>query len=245
MVFYPLHWLPFWLVALGWRVGVVAALYAVVRISQQMIDADNKRVAMLWTAGAVWLEPVLGNLQQATVGVFLMLAVLYAAYSSRGWLSDLLVGMGAGVKLTPAISGGYFVGVRRWAATVFPGVVLFATLAVSYLVTGDRVRYYFIEWIGRDKLFPIGSVDNQSWRAGIARVLGYDSGTGPQLVAAIAVTGALVVLAWWVLGSAPQRRDRLGATGWARSWWWIIGTGITARRGALSSQSPTAAAPAG
>jgi alpha-1,2-mannosyltransferase len=106
MVFYPLHWLPFWLVALGWRVGVVAALYAVVRISQQMIDADNKPVAMLWTAGAVWLEPVLGNLQQATVGVFLMLAVLYAAYSSRWWLSGLLVGMGAGVKLTPAISGG-------------------------------------------------------------------------------------------------------------------------------------------
>jgi len=51
MVFYPLHWLPFWLVALGWRVGIVAALYVVVRISQQMIDANNKRVAMLWTAG--------------------------------------------------------------------------------------------------------------------------------------------------------------------------------------------------
>jgi alpha-1,2-mannosyltransferase len=329
MVFYPLHWLPFWLVALGWRLGVVAALYAVVRISQQMIDADNRRVAMLWTAGAVWLEPILGNIQQATVGVFLMLAVLYAAYSSRWWLSGLLVGLGAGLKLTPAISGGYFVGVRRWAAAVFSGVVFFATLAVSYLVAGDRVRYYFTEWIGRDTVFPIGSVDNQSWRGGIARVLGYDSGTAPQLAAAIAVTGALVVLAWWVLGSAPQHRDRLGSllmvmlfgllaspVSWTNHWvwivplliwllhgpwcdnpgarvlWWvwlvvavtavpnalaqlqssrweisrpwyqawagliypiltlatlgwIIGTGIMARRGALSSQSPTAAARAG
>jgi alpha-1,2-mannosyltransferase len=134
-----------------------------------------------------------------------MLAVLYAAYSSRWWLSSLLVGVAAGVKLTPAISGGYFVGVRRWAAAVFSGVVSFATLGVSYLVAGDRVRYYFTEWIGRDTVFPIGSVDNQSWRGGFARVLGYDAGTGPQLVAAIAVTGALAVLAWWVLVCSPRR----------------------------------------
>jgi len=235
MVFYPLHWLPFWLVALGWRVCVVAALYAVVRVSQQMIDADNKRVAMLWTAGAVWLEPILGNIQQATVGVFLMLAVLHAAYSSRWWLSGLLVGVGAGVKLTPATAGVYFVGMRRWAAAVFSGVVFFATLAVSYLVAGDRVRYYFTEWIGRNTVFPIGSVDNQSWRGGIARVLGYDAGMGPQLVAAIAVTAALGVLAWWVLGSALQRRDRLGSllvvmlfgllaspVSWTNHWVWIV-----------------------
>jgi alpha-1,2-mannosyltransferase len=102
-------------------------------------------------------------------------------------------------------------------------------------VAGDRVRYYSTEWIGRDTVFPIGSVDNQSWRGGFARVLGYDAGTGPQLVAAIAVTGALAVLAWWVLGPVPQRRDRLGSllvvmlfgllaspVSWTNHWVWIV-----------------------
>ncbi|MUL64211.1 hypothetical protein BOO86_07025 [Mycobacterium sp. CBMA 234] len=211
MVFYPLHLLPFGLVALAWRVGIVAALYTIVRISQKMIDADNKRVAMLWTAGALWLEPIVGNVKHATIGVFLLLLVMVAAYSRRWWLSGLLVGLGAGVKLTPAITGVYLVGMRRWAAAAFSAVVFFATLGVSYLVAGDRVRFFFTDYIGRDRLFTIGNVYNQSWRGGIARVLGYDPGMGVQWIAAVVLTGVLVAAAWWALGAEPQRRDRLGS----------------------------------
>lgn len=211
MVFYPLHLLPFWLVALAWRVGIVAALYAVVRISQKMIDADNKRAAMLWTAGALWFEPIVGNIKHATIGVFLLLVVMAAAYSSRWWLSGLLVGLGAGVKLTPAITGLYFVGMRRWAAAAFSAVVFFATLGVSYLVAGDRVRYFFTDWIGKDRLFTIGNVYNQSWRGGIARVLGYDPGMGVYWAVAVAFTAALAAAAWWALGLYPLQRDRLGS----------------------------------
>ncbi|MUL47757.1 mannosyltransferase [Mycobacterium sp. CBMA293] len=211
MVFYPLHLLPFGLVALAWRVGIVAALYAIVRISQKMIDADNKRIAMLWTAGALWLEPIVGNVKHATIGVFLLLLVMIAAYSRRWWISGLLVGLGAGIKLTPAITGIYFVGMRRWAAAAFSAVVFFATLGVSYLVAGDRVRFFFTDYIGRDKLFTIGNVYNQSWRGGIARVLGYDPGMGVQWIAAVVLTGVLVAAAWWALGAEPQRRDRLGS----------------------------------
>ena len=54
----------------------------------------------------------------------LVLAVLYAVYSTRWWLSGLLVGLAAGVKLTPAVSGLYFLGVRRWGAVVFSAVVV-------------------------------------------------------------------------------------------------------------------------
>lgn len=235
MVFHPLHWLPFWLVALAWRLGVVAGVYAVVRISQKMIGADDRHVAMLWTAGALWLEPIVGNLKHATIGVFLMLAVMCAAYGKRWWLAGLLVGLGAGVKLTPAITGLYFVGVRRWAAAVFSAVVFFATLALSYLVAGDRVRFFFTDWIGRDNLFTIGNDYNQSWRGGIARVLGYDAGTGPLLIAVLAITGLLAVMAWWALGHGPTRRDQLGSllvvmvfgllaspVSWTAHWVWIV-----------------------
>lgn len=235
MVFYPLHLLPFWLVASCWRIGVVAAIYAVVRMSQKMIDADDRRIAMLWTAGALWLEPIVGNIKHATVGVFLMLAVMYAAYSSRWWLSGLLVGLGAGVKLTPAVTGLYFLGMRRWAAAVFSGVVFLATLAVSYLVAGDRVRFFFEDWIGRDKLFTIGNDYNQSWRGGIARILGYDAGTSPLVIAVIAATGVLTLAAWWALGRVPGQRDRLGSllvvtvfgllaspVSWTAHWVWVV-----------------------
>jgi alpha-1,2-mannosyltransferase len=244
MLFHPLHWLPFWMVALAWRVGVVAGVYAVVRISQKMIGADDRHVAMLWTAGALWLEPIVGNLKHATIGVFLMLAVMCAAYSRRWWLAGLLVGLGAGVKLTPAITGLYFVGVRRWAAAVFSAVVFFATLVVSYLVAGDQVRYFFTDWIGRDNLFTIGNDYNQSWRGGIARVLGHDAGTGPLLIAVLAITGLLAVMAWWALGFGSTRRDQLGSllvvmvfgllaspVSWTAHWVWIVPLLVWLRHG--------------
>ncbi|GAB7066664.1 mannosyltransferase [Mycolicibacterium hodleri] len=235
MVLYPLHFVPFWLVALAWRVGVIAGVYAVVRLCQQMMGVADKRTAMLWTAGALWLEPIVGNVKHATIGVFLMLLVMYAAHSKRWWLSGLLVGLGAGIKLTPAIAGLYFVGIRRWATAAFSAVAFLATLAVSYVVAGDRVRFFFEDFIGRDGLFTIGNDYNQSWRGGIARVLGYDAGTSPHLIVAIGVTGVLSLAAWWALGSAAAHRDQLGSllvvmlfgllaspVSWTAHWVWLV-----------------------
>lgn len=54
IVFYPLHLLPFGLVALGWQLATIAALYGAVRISQRLLGvpagAHGRRVAMVWTA---------------------------------------------------------------------------------------------------------------------------------------------------------------------------------------------------
>ncbi|MUL46644.1 mannosyltransferase [Mycobacterium sp. CBMA293] len=234
VLLHPLHLLPFGLVALGWRIGVVIALYACIRISQHLIGRGDKRAAMLWTAGVLWLEPIVGNVKHGTIGVFLMLAVIYAAYSSRWWVSGLLVGIAAGVKLTPAISGLYFVGERRWRAAIFSAVVFVGTLGVGWLLTGDRVRYFFTEWIGRDQLFPIAFAYNQSWRAGIARVLGYDPGDGaPLVIAVIAATAVVAAWAWWSLRTADG--DRLGRllvvmmfgllaspVSWTNHWVWLV-----------------------
>src|SRR4029077_7874593 len=133
-------------------------------------------------------------------------AVLYAVYSTRWWLSGLLVGLAAGVKLTPAVAGLYFVGARRWAAAVFSAVVFFGTVAVSALVVGDQTRYYFTELLGNaDRVGPIGTSFNQSWRGGIWRILGHDAGYGPLVLTAIAVTAVLAVLAWRAVGGASDR----------------------------------------
>ena len=116
--------------------------------------------------------------------MLLVLAVLYAVYSTRWWLSGLLVGLAAGVKLTPAVSGLYFVGARRWDAVVFSAVVFVGTVAVSALVVGDQTRYYFTELLGdAPRVGPIGTSFNQSWRGGISRILGHDAGYGPLVLA--------------------------------------------------------------
>jgi alpha-1,2-mannosyltransferase len=236
VVFYPLHMVPFGLLAFAWQLGIIVALYGVVRISQRLLPGDgacDPRVAMLWTAVGIWIEPLRSTFDYGQVNVVLVLAVLYAVYSTRWWVSGLLVGLAAGIKLTPAVSGLYFLGARRWGSVLFSAVVFFGTIAVSALVVGDQTRYYFTELLGdASRVGPIGTSFNQSWRGDFSRILGHDAGYGPLVLGAIAVTALLAILAWRAIGGAE---DRLGAIvvvqlfglllspiSWTHHWVWLI-----------------------
>ena len=235
MLFRPLSVFPVQVAGLLWQLAMLVGVYAIVRISQRMVGGGSRRSAMLWTAGAIWLEPVRVAVNLGQLGVFLTLAVLYAAYSRRWWISGLLVGLAAGVKLTPAISGLYFVGVRRWGTAVFSAVVFFATVGLSYVVVGDQVRNYFTRVMGDTSINPIAVSFNQSWRGGLSRILGHDAGEGSLVLAAIAVTAVLAALAWRALGAGPEGRDNLGSLlvielfgllvspiSWVHHWIWVV-----------------------
>lgn len=216
VVFYPLTLLPFEVVAFGWTVGIMAALYGVVRVSQRLLGlAGGRRSAMLWTAVGIWTEPLRSTFDYGQVNVVLVLGVLCAVYSSRWWLSGLLLGLAAGVKLTPAIGGLYFVGVRRWGVAVFSAVVFFATVGVALLVVGQQARYYFTDLLGdADRVGPVGTSFNQSWRGGFSRILGADAEYGPLVVTAIAMTAVLAWLAWRALAAAPGNSTDWGWSSW-------------------------------
>ena len=236
LVFYPLSKLPFDVVAFGWQLGTIAALYGVVRVSQRLLGVpawQGQGSAMLWTAVAIWTEPLRSTFDYGQVNVILVLGMLWAAYSSRWRVSGLLVGVAAGIKLTPAITGLYLAGMRRWGAAVFSAVVFAGTVALSVGVTGDQARYYFTDLLGdARRVGPIATSFNQSWRGGISRILGHDAGYGPLVLAGIAVTAVLAVLAWRRL--APSG-DRLGLLlvvelfgllaspiSWTHHWVWLI-----------------------
>lgn len=235
VVFYPLHLVPFGLLAFAWQLGIIAALYAVVRVSQRLLGIETpggRRVAMLWTAVAIWIEPLRSTFDYGQINVVLVLAVLCAVYSTRWWLSGLLVGLAAGVKLTPAISGVYFIGARRWGTALWAATVFAGTVALSMFVVGDQARYYFTDLLGdTGRIGPIGTSFNQSWRGGISRILGHDAGYGPLVLAALAVTAVLAILAWRAVGTA----DRLGSIvvvqlfglllspiSWTHHWVWLV-----------------------
>lgn len=231
LVFYPLTKLPFAVAALGWQLGIIAALYGVVRVSQRLIGAVSAPAAMLWTAVGIWTEPLRSTFDYGQVNVILVLAALWAAYSSRWWVSGLLVGVAAGIKLTPAITGVYLAGMRRWDAAVFAALVFGASVALSIAVIGQQARYYFTDLLGdASRVGPIGTSFNQSWRGGISRILGHDAGYGPLVLAGIALSAVLAVLAWRALAG-----ERLGSLlvvqllgllispiSWTHHWVWLL-----------------------
>uniref|UniRef100_A0A5Q5BEG7 Mannosyltransferase n=3 Tax=unclassified Mycobacterium TaxID=2642494 RepID=A0A5Q5BEG7_MYCSS len=234
LLFYPLHFLPFPVVAWIWQLAVVAGLYGLVRISQRMLGGGSHRVAMLWTAAGIWFEPIRTILTCSQVGVFLTLAVLYAAYTSRSWLSGLLVGLSAGVKVTPAITGLYFVGMRRWAAVCFSLAAFLATVLVSAVIAPQETRQFFGGLFSRVPM-PTATCLNQSWRGTVSRIVGYDAGRSLVLLVAIGVTAVLALLAWRELGRGPGGRDALASLlvvqlfgltaspiSWAHHWVWVV-----------------------
>ena len=141
-------------------------------------------------------------------------------------------GLAAGIKLTPAVSGLYFVGARRWSAALFSFVVFMATVALSLLVLRDQASLYFTDLLGdARRVGPIGTSTNQSWRGGISRILGHDAGSGPLVLIAIALTAVLALLAWRAV-AADDRLGRivvvmsfgllLSPISWTHHWVWLI-----------------------
>ncbi|NKY49018.1 mannosyltransferase [Nocardia vermiculata] len=249
LVFYPLHFLPFGLVTLVWFGLIVVALYACVRLAFALLFGAGARepkwraAALVWTAVGVWLEPTRTTLDYGQVNVFLVLAGLAAAYSARSWLSGLLVGVAAGVKLTPGVTGLYFLARRRWSAAVWSVVVFGATIGVSFLISSSETRTYFGPLLGdANRIGPVGSVVNQSLRGALSRILGHDAGApwsvaghelpfGPWWLGAVVLTSVLAWFAWRAVASD----DRLGVLlvvqlfglmvspiSWSHHWVWLL-----------------------
>ncbi|WP_233608026.1 mannosyltransferase [Nocardia stercoris] len=218
VLFYPMHFLPFTLVAVGWLLLIVAALYGVVRLTQRMLlgggadEQSAKTGAVWWTAIGMWMEPVRVTIDYGQVNVFLVLAVMVAATTSRKWLPGLLIGLAAGVKLTPAVTGLYFLARKRWASAVWSAVVFGGTVIVCLLISPGETRTYFGPLIGdAHRIGPVGSVENQSVRGALTRLLGYDAGEawtlhghripwGPWWLAGVVVVTVLAYFAWRALG---------------------------------------------
>ncbi|MEV5833832.1 mannosyltransferase [Nocardia sp. NPDC052112] len=214
LVFFPLHYFPFTVIAVFWLLAIAVALYAVVWIAFELIlGAERMReprwrtAAVWWTAIGIWMEPVRTTIDYGQVNVFLVLGAMLAVRSSRWWLSGGLIGVIAGIKLTPAISGLYFVARRRWGTALWSAVVFGATVGVSFLINHKEAGRYFGTLLGdADRIGPVGSVWNQSLRGASSRLLGHDVKSGPWWLAAVVIVAALAFLAWRALG--PD--DRLG-----------------------------------
>ena len=75
----------------------IAALYGVVRVSQRLLGVAAATAARCCgPRSRIWIEPLRSTFDYGQINVMLVLAVLWAVYSSRWWLSGLLVGLAAG-----------------------------------------------------------------------------------------------------------------------------------------------------
>ncbi len=142
----PVALIPGWLAAALWTGTSVGALAAVVIVVRRALGrpAPGWLVALL-TAAAVALEPVWQNLAFGQVNALLMLVVLVDLLGPERRWSGVLVGIAAGVKLTPLLFVVLLVLVGRRTA---------AGRAVDRVRRHRRGRLRRDAWRGGDVLEP-------------------------------------------------------------------------------------------
>ncbi|WP_249998155.1 glycosyltransferase 87 family protein [Actinoplanes sp. M2I2] len=233
----PLAPLPFWLATAFWTAASVGALAgAIVVVARALGRTVSGRLVALLTVGALALEPVWQNLTFGQINLLLMLAVLIdLLYPERRW-SGILLGIAAGVKLTPLVFVVLLVLAGR-RATAGRALLAFAgTAAIGLLlIPGAAKTYWTHNLIKAGRVGPPELAHNQSVFGTITRLLDHIPPTllwlaiaGPLALAIVAV-GAV----WW------RRGDRVLGTGlgasamllaspvsWSHHWVWAVPIGL-------------------
>jgi alpha-1,2-mannosyltransferase len=232
----PLALLPEWLAAALWTAASVGALAAsIVVVRRALGRATPGWLLALLTGGATALEPVWQTLAFGQVNLFLMLAVLCdLLVPARRW-SGVLVGIAAGVKLTPVVFVVLLVLVGRRAAAGRALLALGGTVLVGLLVTPASAAYWAHGLVDASRVGPPELAHNQSVYGALTRLLG---GTPPPLLW-LAVAGPLslavllVGVRWWrrgdqVFGACLAALAMLVASpiSWTHHWVWAVPTAL-------------------
>ncbi|MFC0597556.1 glycosyltransferase 87 family protein [Streptomyces palmae] len=242
LVFLPLSLLPWPVAAALWQLLCVAAIPALVwgavRLLPPWAGTVDRRQLMLWVAGSLWLEPVRHTLDLGQVNLFLVVLVLGGltapwGTAARGLGSGAGVGVAAGVKLSPAVGGLYFLVTRQWRAAACAALVFAGSVAAAWWVVAEEsVRYWHRLLPDTTRIGRVDSMRNQSVRGALSRFVGHDVGHG--LAWSLAAVMALV-LAGYALRAAWRTRDRLAVLvavqllglllapiSWSHHWIWCV-----------------------
>jgi alpha-1,2-mannosyltransferase len=233
VVMVPLAPVPDWLAAALWTgVSATCLAAAVVVVRHAQGRPAPGWLVVLVGAGALALEPVWQNLAFGQVNAVLMLALLVdMLLPERRW-SGVLVGVVAGVKLTPLVFVVLLVLVGHRAAAGRALLAFAGTVAVGFAVMpGASASYWIDGLLDARRVGPPALAHNQSVYGALTRVL---DGTPPRLVWAVlagVLAFALVALAaaWWrrgdrVLGTCLAAMAMLLASpvSWSHHWVWAV-----------------------
>ncbi|WP_086821076.1 glycosyltransferase 87 family protein [Allokutzneria sp. NRRL B-24872] len=206
------------LVTLGqvMTVATVLALVAACVVTARRCGLDR---AAAWGVGAVVglvmvdAEPVRSTIDLGQVNVLLMaLVVLDCLLTRTPWPRGLLIGIAAGIKLTPLAFLLFFAFSGRWRVVLTAASTFTATVLLGFLLAaGNSWQYWTSTVFKLDTMVGAGFATNQSLRAVLAR-FGMDKAESfPFWLAGV----ALVLSATWfvvrrLLAEGAENPERAG-----------------------------------
>jgi alpha-1,2-mannosyltransferase len=239
----PLAAVPVSAAVLVWSALSVLALVATWRVC---LPAAGPLLLTAVSAGSLVLEPVHDTLARGQINLLLLALVAVDLVPARNhrW-RGVLLGIAAGIKLTPLVFFAFLVLTRQWRVLRNAAAGLAATVVVGAVVMPRGSWRYWTELLpDSDRIGDPAYSGNQSVMGVVSRIGDQAGWVRPAwfvLSVLLAVAGLLVAKAWWARG------DRLAAVSvcalavlfaspvsWNHHWVWAIPLGVVLVRTAPS-----------
>ncbi len=236
VVMAPLTLLPGWLAAALWTAVSAACLAATVVVVRRALGRSTPAwVVVLVGVGSLALEPVWQNFAFGQINLVLMLAVLVDLVRPERRWSGVLVGLAAGVKLTPLVFVVLLVLIGQRRAAARASLVFAGTVAVGLVAVPGAATYWTDGLLEADRVGPPALAHNQSVFGALTRMLDESPPTWLWLAVAgpLAVAVLLAAASWWrrgerVLGTCLAALAMLIASpvSWSHHWVWAVPVGL-------------------
>ncbi|KQZ66921.1 glycosyltransferase 87 family protein [Nocardioides sp. Root151] len=190
--------------------------------------------------GALAFEPIWANLLFGQVNLLLMAAILVDLLGpGRRW-SGALIGLVAGIKLTPLVFVVFLVLIGRRHQAAIAGLTFLVTVALGFalLPLASSAYWSHVLWDpGRVGGVPYSS--NQSVLGGLTRLAGGEPSTAVWFLVAGAIAGPVLLLAarTWRRGDpalatcvAAMAMLLASPISWSHHWAWAVPTAIVLAR---------------
>lgn len=196
LLFAPLAPMGAAVAQVGWTAATIAAVWAILAMvaSRSRLPRPGL-VALALTGVALLMEPIRANLSFGQINVFLFLLVTadVLGFTPRR-LRGVLLGLAAGVKITPAAFALLFLVRRDWASLARSVATVAATAGVGYVVRpSESVHFWTTEFFVTDRAGHMNFVPNQALsgllaRAGVPEHIAEPTTSGFFLLAALCAT---------------------------------------------------------
>lgn len=228
----PLALVPGWLAAAAWTAVSAACLAGTIVLVRRSLGRPCSGPFVIVACSlALALEPIWQNFVFAQINLILMLALLIDVTRPDRRTAGILVGVAAGIKLTPLVFVVLLLLIGRRAAATRAVVTFVGTVLVGLIAVPGATAYWGGRLLDPTRVGPPSLAHNQSVTGALTRLL---DGPPPTLLWVIvagplALATVLLAAAWWrrgdrILGTCLGAVAMLLASpiSWSHHWVWVV-----------------------